>query len=206
MFTGIIEDIGVVISAENGVIQLKTSLADIAIGESVAVNGVCLTVKAIKNNVLSFDYTPETSAVTTLCRLKIRDKVNLERAVKADGRLGGHIVSGHVEVVGKILAITQVGNSHVFKFSLPEIIARYVVAKGSIAIDGISLTVIEAGGKWFTVSVIPHTIANTTLCLRKTGDEVNLEADILARYNEKAGISEKPSRLSSSFLKENGFL
>ncbi len=206
MFTGIIEDLGTVDSMAKGVITVKTRLADIAIGDSVAINGICLTATAVKNTILSFDFTPETLSVTTISTLKIGEKVNLERAMKASGRLGGHIVSGHVEAIGGVLSVTRTGNSHVFKFSLPENIERYVVAKGSIAIDGISLTVVETGKDWFTVSVIPHTMDTTTLQTRKRGMKVNLEADILARYNEKTRANDARPRLSSSFLKENGFL
>ena len=205
MFTGIIEDIGTVVSIKNGVIKVKTSLDDIAIGDSISINGVCLTVTALKQGTLEFDYTPETVSVSTITKLKAGDKTNIERAMKASGRLGGHIVSGHVEAVGRVMSVTKEGNSHLFRLSLPADIARYVVEKGSIAIDGISLTVADRKDKWFTVSVIPHTMVNTTLSLRKPGSLVNLEADVLARYNEKTRVLNASSRLSSSFLKENGF-
>jgi len=207
MFTGLIEAMGTIISINGGVLQVKSPLNEIAVGDSVSINGICLTVTSIKQNLLAFDYTPETLAVTTMASLKTGQKVNIERAMKATERFGGHIVSGHVEAAGKVLSITQAGNSHIFRFSLPENIARYVVAKGSIAVDGISLTVVEANNEWFTVSVIPHTMANTTLSLLKPGGLVNLEADVLALYNEKSQVPRPAAaRLTSQFLKENGFI
>ena len=212
MFTGIIEGLGKIMTISCGHIDVETRLDDIRAGDSIAVNGICLTVtrlraKGVDKCILSFDYTPETFSVTSFKSVRTGTRVNLERALKASSRFGGHIVSGHVEAIGTLLAIAPVGNSRIYRFSLPESIARYVVPKGSIAIDGISLTVVEVTAKWFTVSVIPHTMTNTTLSSLRPTVPVNLEADMLARYQENTQIPAPPvSKLSDRFLKENGFL
>jgi riboflavin synthase len=211
MFTGIVEGLGVVTRVKPGLIAVKTGLNDIKLGDSISINGACLTVTVItpsaKGNVETlFDATPETIARTTLKLLKSGDKVNLERAVRAGGRLGGHIMTGHVEDTGKLIELKPEGNSFLAKFSAPPEILRYTAAKGSIGVDGISFTVVEKTDKYFTVSIIPHTIENTTLKLKKPGDPVNLEPDILAKYVENAVNPASTNKLTKEFLKENGFL
>jgi riboflavin synthase len=211
MFTGIVEGLGEVARVQPGLISIKTGLGDIKLGDSISINGACLTVTVIKpaskrTLEAQFDATPETISRTTLKLLRPGDKVNLERAMRADGRLGGHIMTGHVEDTGKLLELKPVGNSFLGKFSAPPEILRYTVAKGSIAVDGISFTVVEKTSEYFTVSIIPHTLENTTLKMKRPGDPVNLEPDILAKYVENAVHPGSASKLNKEFLKENGFL
>jgi riboflavin synthase len=153
----------------------------VQMGESVAVNGVCLTIVGP----LTFDLSPETLERSSLGDLRPGSKVNLERAMRADGRFGGHIVQGHVDATGEVVSIRPEGNSTVFRFRVPEEGRRYLIDKGSITIDGISLTVVEPQNGEFDVWVIPHTLENTNLGSRKPGDRVNLEYDVLARYLER---------------------
>ena len=211
MFTGIVEGLGEVTRAKPGLIALKTSLNDIKLGDSISINGACLTVSAITPSdkgaiEVQFDATPETISRTTLKLLRSGDKVNLERAVRADGRLGGHIMTGHVEDTGRMLELKREGNSFLGKFSAPQSILKYTVAKGSIAVDGISFTVVEKTDEYFTVSIIPHTLENTALKLKKPGDPVNLEPDILAKYVENTVNPASTGKLTKEYLKENGFL
>ena len=211
MFTGIVEGLGEVTSAKPGLITVKTVLGDIKLGDSISINGACLTVTSMSpagkgNMEARFDATPETISRTTLKTLKSGDKVNLERAMRVDGRLGGHIMTGHVEDTGILVELKHIGNSFLGKFSAPPEILRYTVAKGSIAVDGISFTVVEKTNKYFTVSIIPLTIENTTLKFKKPGDAVNLEPDILAKYVENAVHPGSTNKLTKEFLKENGFL
>jgi riboflavin synthase len=206
MFTGIIEEIGSITAVKPGLITVRTGLDGISVGDSVAVEGACLTARTISGSEISFDASPETVSRTTLKSLKRGDKVNLERATRADGRLGGHIMTGHVEAAGALKETKTAGNSVIMKFSAPAEVLKYAVPKGSIGVDGISLTVVEKADTWFSVSVIPHTVENTTLKFKKAGAGVNLEPDILAKYVENAVEAHKNSKLSKEFLKENGFL
>jgi riboflavin synthase len=209
MFTGIIEDLGEVKAVSGSTLEVRTALDGIKKGDSVAVNGVCLTVTALsgKNgfSTLVFDYTPETSGKTTLDSIKAGARVNLERAMMADSRFGGHFVTGHVEATAKISSIEKAGNSVVFSFELPSELMKYVAAKGSVTLEGISLTVADRSKKGFSVSVIPFTYANTNLKFKKSGDTVNIETDIIGKYVENLSTFSKGSRLSAEFLKENGF-
>lgn len=188
MFTGIIEATGNVRSMDSGSLRLdlQGSLGDdpIKLGESIAVNGCCLTVVSAGSE-LGFDLSPETLARTTLGGLNPGSVVNLERAMRADRRLGGHLVQGHVDGTGSIVGITPTGGATVFRFRVQESGARYIIDKGSVALDGISLTVVDPEGSEFDTWIIPHTLAHTNLNNRVVGESVNVEFDVLARYAEK---------------------
>ncbi|GAB4004516.1 riboflavin synthase [Nocardioides ultimimeridianus] len=191
MFTGIVEELGTVVALEDQgdairlTIGATTVLADAGLGDSIAVNGCCLTVAERDDTTWTADVMQETLDKTSLRGVQPGDRVNLERAVTPQTRLGGHIVQGHVDGVGEILARTPSEHWEVVEVSLPEHLARYLVDKGSITVDGISLTVVAAGDASFTISLIPETLARTTLGFRQVGDRVNLEADILAKHVEK---------------------
>lgn len=216
MFTGIVEEIGTikdVISGQNfGTISIQAEkvLKGTKIGDSIAVNGVCLTVTTIKNYGFTADVMPETLRRSNLGELKSGDKVNLERAMSADGRFGGHIVSGHIDGIGKIIEQYQEKNAVLIRISASPEILNLIVEKGSISIDGISLTVISVNGKDFQISVIPHTKSQTTLLNKRVGDKVNLENDIIGKYIKKLlFIKEenkpKESCITMEFLSEHGF-
>ena len=166
-------------------ILARTVLEDIHLGDSIAVNGVCLTVTYFDGAGFSADVMHETLNRSSLGALRAGSAVNLERALQAGGRLGGHIVSGHIDGVGQILQIRRDGNAVWFTVSAPQQLMRYVVEKGSIALDGISLTVAGTGPDWFSVSAIPHTVASTALAGRRVRDTVNLETDLIGKYVEK---------------------
>ena len=191
MFTGLIAELGTVERlAEDSMscrltVRAPKILPGVKPGDSIAVNGVCLTVVHLQGNRFTADVMPETVRRTTLHQLQPGDKVNLEKALRPTDGLHGHIVQGHVEGVGNIQQITPEGNALVYRIGAPPELLRYIVAKGSIAVDGISLTVIEADDSGFGVSLIPHTAKMTTLGYKHAGDAVNLETDILARYVEK---------------------
>jgi riboflavin synthase len=192
MFTGLIEDAGTVDRVVGGpsggkVLTVRTGLdtAGIAIGDSIAVNGVCLTATRLEPGRFTVDAGPETLARTTIGRLGPGQRVNLERALALGARLGGHLVQGHVDGVGAIRAIRRRENAVDLDVGLPAALAELVAERGSIAIDGISLTVTGLGPEHFSVSVIPHTWSVTTLAERRLGDPVNLEADLLARYLQR---------------------
>ncbi len=191
MFTGLIEEVGKVSKIEkrsDGImIQIKAEkiVDDLKIGDSVALNGVCLTVVEIENGKISFDVSQETAVRSNLPELKTGDPVNLERALRLSDRLGGHIVQGHVDTVGFIKSINLKGQHTEFIFQFPEEFQDLVVEKGSIAIDGISLTVNYIMDNRISINIIPHTIQNTNLKERKTGDKVNIEFDILGKYIKK---------------------
>ena len=188
MFTGIIEELGTIkdLSAGGSIrILADRVLEGTNIGDSIAVNGICLTVTELNGDGFTADVMPETLKRTSLSLLRRGDKVNLERAMAADGRFGGHIVSGHIDGTGKIREYKKDGNAVWVTISADDDILRLVVEKGSIAIDGISLTVAEVTDTYFKVSIIPHTAGETTLLLKNTGDPVNLETDIVGKYVEK---------------------
>ncbi|HCJ65755.1 MAG TPA: riboflavin synthase [Elusimicrobia bacterium] len=215
MFTGIIEDLGIVKKITNTELSVSTKLNNIKIGESIAVNGVCLTVTSYRSQVISFDLSEETLKKTNLGELKPRDEVNLERAIKVGERLGGHFLTGHIEGVGKILSIKAENETKIFEFSISEEIAKYLVSKGSIAVDGISLTIVSVNqspitnyqSPTFTVAVIPYTLENTTLGFKKVSDSVNLEPDILAKYMESFIQTKKTKKeITLDFLKKTGYL
>ncbi|PIV52273.1 MAG: riboflavin synthase [Elusimicrobia bacterium CG02_land_8_20_14_3_00_37_13] len=223
MFTGIIEDLGIVQNTGRAQLNIKTNLPGIKVSDSLAINGACLTVAdCLKlNNIfslLTFDISSETLNRTNLGNLRKNERVNLERAMTPSDRLGGHIVTGHIECTGKILSIKTDGKNKIYSFSAPGEIIRYVVTKGSIALDGVSLTVVDmrhngrspvSAGE-FSVSVVPLTFKNTTLGFKKSGDVVNIEPDIMAKYAEKAekdrSKEQEKREITTDFLRNNGFL
>ena len=184
MFTGIIEEVGKVkkIAGGQGILTLKTSFSDLRPGESVAVNGVCLTISRTEKNLASFDLSPETLKKTSLGKLRTGQPVNLERALRLGDRIGGHLVTGHIDGKGKILAIRKTGPGKEITILFPTEIKKYLAVKGSVAIEGISLTVSGVFGNRVSVALIPYTLAKTNLGGKRVGDEVNLEVDIIARY------------------------
>ncbi|MBI4310270.1 MAG: riboflavin synthase [Chloroflexi bacterium] len=187
MFTGIVEELGRVVEASPTrlVIRAKNTLDGTKTGDSIAVNGACLTVVQKQGDAISIDVTPETLRRTNLGGLRPGDPVDLERALALSDRLGGHMVQGHIEATGTVAALTPDREAVIMRFNAPPQIMRYVVAKGFIAVDGISLTVVDCNSSSFTVSVIPYTREHTVLGNRKIGDSVNLETDIVARYVER---------------------
>ncbi|HZK43575.1 MAG TPA: riboflavin synthase [Syntrophomonadaceae bacterium] len=217
MFTGIIEELGVVRNISRGThsfqinIGAKKVVEDVQIGDSIAVNGVCLTVIEFSKNYFVADVMPETLNKTNLKELKGSSVVNLERALSLGDRLGGHLVQGHVDAVGTIKLKEKLDIAIIYKIAAPKEVLKYTVPKGSIAIDGISLTVVDVFADSFTVSLIPHTAQNTTLGYKEPGITVNLESDIIGRYVEKLlGVNssqdQNKSSLNQSFLIENGFI
>jgi riboflavin synthase len=190
MFTGLVECSGRVASLSGeGVSRIAVLAPDISDsvgrGESVSVNGVCLTVEEVEDESISFRLMPETMRWTALGELSVGGLVNLERAMSAEGRFGGHIVQGHVDGVGEVLLIEEEGGAELWEFRAPEAVLRYVVEKGSICVEGISLTVASLGEESFTVSVLPQTKEVTNLTDLRVGGRVNLEADILGKYVER---------------------
>jgi len=201
MFTGIIQSVGKLISSEliatdSGGSERandrkmtfdlgKLNPADIAIGDSVATSGVCLTAIEIQHNEMAVDVSAETLACTTLGWLEIGDFVNLELALRADSRLGGHMVSGHVDAVGEVISRDKEARSERLQFSVPADLARYIASKGSVCIDGVSLTINQVEGRMFTVNLIPQTLAETNLHRCRPGTRVNIEIDVVARYLER---------------------
>lgn len=222
MFTGIIEETGtvkkIIDGQTSGSIEIKADkvLSGTNIGDSIAVNGVCLTVTQIHSGCFVADVMAETLRKTNLGNLPIGAKVNLERAMAANGRFGGHIVSGHIDGTGKILSLQPEGNAVWVTISAPAPILHLIVNKGSIAIDGISLTVAYVDDSVFKVSIIPHTGEETTLLTRKPGDIVNLENDVIGKYVEKlllpysgaeggTDTAVRPGTITMEFLQEHGF-
>ena len=215
MFTGIIEEIGtiesILLKGESGSLKIKAKsiLGDVKIGDSIAVNGVCLTATSVSPKGFTADVMAETVRRSSLGSAKKGERVNLERAMAADGRFGGHIVSGHIDGTGKIISYKKEENAIWVEIETPEHILRLIMEKGSICIDGISLTVAEVGSQSFKVSVIPHTGEMTTLLKKKQGDLVNLENDVIGKYVERLlGFQKEEPNQSSGitmdFLKEYG--
>lgn len=198
MFTGIVEELGEVVAveelAEASRFRLRGPVVteDAKHGDSIAVNGVCLTVVETGDGEFTADVMQETLNRSSLGALTQGSRVNLERPMELGGRLGGHLVQGHVDGTGEIISRTPSEHWEIVKVALPENLSRYVVEKGSITVDGVSLTVVEAAADWFTISLIPTTLALTTLGIKKPGDPVNLEVDVLAKYVERllaAGVT-----------------
>jgi riboflavin synthase len=213
MFTGIIEEVGIIKGIQKGAnwsimtIQAASILKDVQLGDSIAVNGICLTVTSFKASQFTVDVMPETMDKTNLSELSIGAQVNLERAMTAGGRFGGHFVSGHVDGTGTISSIQNYGNAVLFDIKAPESLLYYMIPKGSITIDGISLTILDIESDRFRVSVIPHTLDHTVLKTKQAGHKVNLECDMIGKYIEKFISGRKPaSKLSESFLAEHGFI
>jgi len=215
MFTGLIQALGTVRKIDrqgnSAQLHIRSDLVrqDLELGESIAVNGACLTVVSWDSDGFAVDVSPETLDRTTLGGLTANTEVNLERALRLCDRLGGHLVSGHIDCVATVRRRYQDANVVRFEIAAPEAALRYIVAKGSVAIDGISLTVNEVSEEIFTVAIIPHSLAMTTLRNRHQGAQVNIETDILGRYVEKlmspSQKSEAPG-VSLDFLAKNGFL
>jgi riboflavin synthase len=214
MFTGIIEDKGKVLRVEYRghekrlTIELPTHLTEVQLGDSININGVCLTIVQKQRKSIELDLSQETLQKTLLGELKEGSQVNLERALKLTDRLGGHIVTGHIDGIGVIVGKRKEKDFLQLEIRIPESVSRYVVQKGSIAIDGISLTVNEFLGGEIRITLIPYTIEKTTLLYKNEGDRVNIEADILGKYVEKLLDREnkKPGEVDISFLKEYGFI
>lgn len=207
MFTGIVEEIGNVVSIEKHIIKIEALkiFEDIKLGDSISVNGACLTVSAFSHNIFSADITDETLKRTNLGELKFGSKVNLERAMPLNGRFGGHIVSGHIDGIGFIKDMKKNNNSIILEISTSNDLMKYIVEKGSIAIDGISLTIAKLYSSSFSIAVIPHTLKETTLYYKKKGDNVNLETDIVGKYIERFLHFKDRSNIDMNFLLKNGF-
>lgn len=218
MFTGIVEEIGVIQGIKNSeksskiVIKVNKVLDKTIIGDSICTNGVCLTVTNISGNTFEADVMAETLRRSNLGQLSIGSKVNLERALSLETRLGGHIVSGHIDGTGEIISLVKEDNATWVSIKASSEILKYVVEKGSIAIDGISLTVAYVDNEMFKVSIIPHTGEETILLKKKPGETANLECDVIGKYVEKLlGLrvkneAMKKESISENFLRENGFL
>lgn len=181
----------------------KRVLEDISLGDSIAINGACMTVAEIKSESFVVQVSPESYAKTTLGALKPGHAVNLERALRAGDRLGGHIVLGHVDGVGMVEGVKEEGGFSVWTFRAPDTVAKYLTPKGSVAIDGISLTVVEPQGDRFAVAIIPTTLRETVLSNRRPGDPVNMEADMIGKHIYH--FMHQPGGVSKSFLKEHGY-
>ncbi len=217
MFTGIVEEMGAVTSMEKTLagtrltILASTVMGDLKIGDSVSVNGTCLTVVTKGERDFSVEVSPETLSVTALGQLKSGAPVNLERAMKLNERIGGHLVAGHVDGVGIIRNRHQDGNAIVFTIEAPSEILRYCVAKGSITVDGISLTINDVSEKGFSVAIIPHTARVTTLGLKQPNDTVNLESDLIGKYverllQERSQIPKSAPVIDKEYLRKKGLL
>lgn len=219
MFTGIVEEIGTIVNIVHGTdsgsltVAAKKVLEGVQLGDSIAVNGVCLTVTSYTAGNFTADVMPVTMSKTNLGNLSPGSKVNLERALQLQSRLGGHMVSGHIDSVGQIVKITHAENAILIEVEAPERVKAYIIPEGSIAADGISLTVAEITPRGFLLSIIPHTAAQTTLAGRKVGDPINLEADLVGKYlyhfwqrSSEGKDSAPESKLTRDFLANNGFL
>lgn len=208
MFTGLIEDIGRVVCRSPGSISIATNLEEMQRGDSLAINGVCLTIADIArsrgNSVVRADVSEETARRTTLGTIAVGARVNVERALRADARLGGHVVLGHVDATVRLLGMQRTGVQRLLQIELPRSLASLIVEKGSVALDGVSLTVASVEATSFTVAIIPATWERTTLSDRQLGDRLNLEADVFARY----ATSETRSRNSVTYelLQRTGFV
>ena len=213
MFTGLIETVGRVAALERrgsaAVLKIESSLptGEIAMGDSVAVNGACLTVTDKSSGILAFDVSPESLVSTTLGTLVSGSRVNLERAMRLGDRLGGHIVTGHVDAIARLASTRETSGNHVLEFTLAADSARYLVAKGSVTINGISLTVNTVTNDGFSVNIIPHTFSITTLSTIRVGDKVNIETDIIGKYVERLTRPwSSSSGLTLKTLAEHGFM
>ncbi|MFL0801230.1 MAG: riboflavin synthase [Agarilytica sp.] len=217
MFTGIIQAIGRVEALErrSGDVRITVSAPtlewdDVALGDSIATNGVCLTAVALPGQAFVADVSVETLDLTTVGKWKVGSNVNLEKALTPESRLGGHIVSGHVDGLGEVLSREVDARSERFKVRTPKALAKYVAHKGSITVDGISLTVNQVDGDVFDLNIVPHTLSHTVMGEYQAGTQVNLEVDVIARYLERLLMGEKAAEknatISEAFLAENGYL
>ncbi|HET6465864.1 MAG TPA: riboflavin synthase [Nitrospiria bacterium] len=216
MFTGIIEEMGVVRAfnrdKKSGRLSIlaKAVLEDLALGDSVTVNGVCLTVTEKSEGEFSADVSPETLLITNMDSLNVGDAVNLERAVRVNSRLGGHLVTGHIDGVGRIRDRRQEDEAIFFTIEIPKDLLRYCVRKGSIAVDGISLTINQVSDRDIQVAIIPHTAKATTLGLKGVNGRVNIECDLIGKYLERLlqerGSEESPQKVDRDYLRRRGLL
>ncbi len=217
MFTGIVEELGEVKGIQRGsqsislIIKATKVLENIQLGDSIATNGVCLTVTSFSKDQFSIDVMPETMRYSSLGDLKVGSRVNLERALSLSSRLGGHLVSGHIDAVGRITVKRREGNANIVTISPPEELLKYIIHKGSIAIDGVSLTVASVQDDSFVVSLIPHTSQVTLLGEKEVGAKVNLEADLIGKYverilNFRGEQAENHSAVNLELLRDSGFL
>lgn len=218
MFTGIIEAIGSIAAMQPLGADMRVSVAsagldldDVVLGDSIAVNGICLTVVSLEERGFSADVSAETLKWTAFSQLRPGSRVNLEKALTPSSRLGGHLVSGHVDGVGELQQRVTEGRSVRLRIKAPDELARYIARKGSICVDGISLTVNDVDGAVFSLNIVPHTLAGTTLDNAVAGQRFNLEVDLIARYLERLMLGERAAQprqgaISEAFLAENGFL
>ena len=193
MFTGLVEELGIISKITQTEIWIEASVVmkDLGIKDSISVNGACLTVVDLKENTFRVDVVPETLIRTDLGYLAIGDKVNLERSAQLGGRLGGHIVQGHVDGTAEIISIVEDGTSWSIEFQIPNTLSRYIVEKGFICVDGASLTVVNCDEKSFSIALIPYTKDNTVLGLKRVGSTVNIETDIIGKYLEKLSTGDQ---------------
>lgn len=212
MFTGIIQSVGRVVQLERrgGDVRLHVEgadldLTDTQLGDSIAVSGVCLTAVTLTGRGFAADVSNETLSLTSLGQLTVGDPVNLEKALRLADRLGGHLVSGHVDGLSTVVSIRPDARSQRWVFDVPPALSRYIAGKGSVCIDGTSLTVNEVNGRRFGVNLIPHTIDHTAFHARRVGDAVNIEVDVIARYVERLLASGESPPLDESFLRQHGF-
>jgi len=207
VFTGIIEEVGRVISAQSGKMAIATGdvLRGLEVGGSIAVNGVCLTITSFNSSSFSVDIMLETLRRSNLGLLSAGDRVNLERPLALDGRLGGHLVQGHIDATGRVGSIRWDGDAMVVRFEAPPEVMGYIVEKGFIAVDGVSLTVVTKDASSFQVSIVDYTRQHTTLGDRRVGDSVNMEVDIIAKYVEQLSQA-RSTGITVDFLQEHGFL
>ncbi|MBI5117971.1 riboflavin synthase [Candidatus Poribacteria bacterium] len=211
MFTGIIQEIGTIQRISPGqsckiMIRAKRILKDVAIGDSVSVDGACLTVATFDKAGFQVDAMPETIERTTLKYLKVGSRVNMEASLKLGDKMGGHWVTGHVDGTGKILNTEKAGNSIIYEISISRELSEYLVPKGSVAVDGISLTIIECGEAAFSIGLIPHTLQNTTLVEKGIGDHVNLETDVIGKYVRRHLKGSSDGSVTEKLLRESGFI
>ena len=217
MFTGIVEELAIVKSvnkSSNGVrilIESKLCSSDAKIGDSISLSGSCLTIVSIDNGILSFDVSSETLKKSILADIKPDDMVNLERSLRADSRMGGHFITGHIDCVGELLLKKPEGEFIELSVRIPDEFMLFIAEKGSIAIDGISLTVNSIKKSTITLMIIPHTLENTTLNYKKQSQKLNIETDILAKYIHRSYESKQtkafsPASLNKKFLSEHGFI
>jgi len=217
MFTGLVEELGKVRAVARGAHSIRLSvggekvLTDVKIGDSIAVDGACLTVVEFTASTFTVDVMPETYDRTTLALRKAGDSVNLERTLRVGDRMGGHIVSGHVDAIGTLVSVTPRDNANILHIRFPENLGAFVIPQGSVAVDGVSLTIVDCGKDWFEVSLIPHTWDVTVLSSKKAGDRVNVETDVLGKYIHRmlqtdGRVSNSGNVIGTDFLLKHGFL
>lgn len=211
MFTGLVAEVGTIASIDKAgqnwsmTIRCGFDMADVELGESIAVDGACLTVTRTSAGAFAIDASPETLSKTTLGERRPGDRVHLERALRVGDRLGGHMVLGHVDAVGRLVGARPEGNARLLEFAAPDEVARYLIAKGSVTIDGVSLTVNTVADDRFSVAVIPHTAQKTNLADYAVGRRVNLEADVLGKYVEKFLGRQSDGGITRQMLEDHGF-